>query len=604
MIVSADTVGEGPVQQVRVTRWGAPTRGGARAYRLPDAAVDQMRLAHQLGNDLVRLSLDTDEAVADVWSSYPQIADVEARITQAEERAAELAAEVARRKSAARSRRLTGADKQAADDLRKVRADIRELRGLRKEIKASVKLDAKSRLAEIDAAKRAAVKALRQDYSARGLYWGTSNDVIAHSAAADKRVADARKEGRPAQRRFRRWDGSGALTVQLQRQTGDPARTVDRLDSGRPVPGKSWASQLQVPASPGRGVVRFGLGSALPMVEVPVVAHRALPDGADVTGARLVVEAVAGQRHMSVHVASKSPAASAKTGGPVVALHMGWRRDHGAGGAVRVGSWRSDIDLTVPAHLDGIVTQDSPHSGRILLPAGVRAGLDRADEVRSDRDKELDRVKEWLAGWLAVNPQPVEEGRDPLTPARVKAWKSPGRFAALAHRWREVPPVGDRAAWVAGELESWRRWDRGRWEVEAHGRRKALAYRRDVYRRVAAWIAGTAGTVVVEDTDLAAIIRRPKTAEVLPGAVEDAAASTRVDAAPGELRAAVTAAAVRDGAGVVEVDHQGVTLTHHGCGHANPADGRWAVSAEVVCDGCGRRFDQDGNATVGMLARA
>jgi transposase len=45
-----------------------------------------------------------------------------------------------------------------------------------------------------------------------------------------------------------------------------------------------------------------------------------------------------------------------------------------------------------------------------------------------------------------------------------------------------------------------------------------------------------------------------------------------------------------------------VTRTHHRCGHLNPADDRYARSRFVVCDGCGATFDQDGSATLNMLA--
>lgn len=596
---------DAPDQSLIVQRWGAPTRGGKRAYRLPDSAEGQLRLAHRLGNDLVALSKGLDTTIQEIDSSYPQVAAAEGRLRLAEEAAAVAAAEHAKAKSEQRTRSPKGTTAQA---LREARAAAREARAAVREAKASIKLDARDRKVEARRQHGEAVKALRQQYAAEGLYWGTSNDVIAKSGTADQRVIQARKAGRHAERRFKRWDGSGSLTVQLQRQATEPPRTVDRLTAEKSVPGKSWAGQLQVPDRYGRrraghSTVKFGLGSQLPMVEVPVVAHRALPDGADVTGARLVREAIAGQRHISIHVTAKIPAPTPKAEGATIALHLGWRRDADSG-AVRVAAWRSDTDLVVPGHLRDIVTQDAPNAGQVLLPAALRRQMGSADRVRSERDKRLNEIQAWLAEWLATNPQPVVEGVDPLTPARVKAWRSAGRFAALSHRWRETPPVGDGATWVAGELAAWRKWDKGKWESESHGRKKAIGRRRDAYRRTAAWMAREARTLVVEDTDLSAVIRLPKTGEVLPGKVEDAASSVRFDAAPGELRAAAVGAGRREGVGIIEVDHRGSTVIHHACGYENPADERWATSALVRCDGCGRTFDQDANSTAGMLARA
>lgn len=585
-----------PDYRVAVYRYGAPTRGGRRAYRLPDAAVAQLRLAHELGNSLVELSLARDAAVAKVWSGYPQVAATEVALAVAEEVAEVAAAEVQREKSRQRTRAPRG---PAVDALKAARARVRDARAARKEAVAQVKDAAREQLRAVDADHRAAVKALYADFvQSRGLYWATYNAVVDSSRTADRRVLGARKSGRPSQRRFKRWDGSGRIAVQLQREAGDPVRSPALLASG----GGKWRTVLQVPDRVGDGVIRFGLGSKLAAVEVPVKVHRLLPDGADVTGAELVVERVAGRSIVSVHVAARLPVSGARVGGPVVAVHLGWRRD-GGDAALRVASWRSADDVTVPAVLLDIVTQDTPNSGRVVLPAMLRERFDEYDQVRSARDVALDELRDMLVAWLEGRPQPdAEDGRPPVpTAAEVKRWKSPGRFAALALRWRSDPPLG--GVDVAVALEAWRVSDRAAWEREANGRQKALGRRRDAYRRVAAWLAGMAGSVVLDDTDLGRLIRGGKTGE-LPGVVEDRAGSQRFDAAPGDLRAAVIATCVRDGVPVQRVDHEGITLTHHACGHVNPADERWAASPIVLCDGCGRSFDQDANATVGLLARA
>lgn len=582
--------------RVMVFRFGAPTRGGQHAYRLPDRAVAQLRLGHELGNRLVELALRKDERIAVVWSMYPQVAAAEAVLAAAEEKAQQAARAVAQAKIAQRTRTPTD---PAVDDLRAARKAAKEARIARREAIASVVTDAKAHLEAAVTEHRAAVKALYGEFvQARGLYWATHNDLVDHSRAADRRVSEMRKQGRPARRRFRPWDGSGTLAVQLQRGAGEPLRTPELLASG----GGKWRTVLQLPAETGPGVVRFGLGSKLPPIEIPVKIHRLIPPAADIIGARLVVERVAGRQVISVHLTAKIPVGSKKDGdGPTIAVHLGWRRD-GENRSVRVASWRSDTDLTVPDRLRNLVVKDTSASGRIILPGAWRDRMNEFDQVRSVRDLALNQIRDQLVAWLRENP-PQEANADQrvVTIGQVHAWRSSARFARLALEWRDHPPRGGEK--IAAQLESWRRADRAAWEREANGREKAIGRRRDAYQQAAAWLASTAAMIVVEDTDLAALIGRSKRG-TLPGVVEDRAAAQRVDAAPGELRTAIVTAAAREQMPVVVVKHQAITLTHHECGHANPADERWAADEKVLCDGCGRVFDQDSNATRGMLARA
>ena len=211
-----------------------------------------------------------------------------------------------------------------------------------------------------------------------------------------------------------------------------------------------------------------------------------------------------------------------------------------------------------------------------------------------------------MAAWLDEHPQPDPRPDDPeqlLTGARVRAWRSPGRLAALALRWRDAPPPGSDA--VVTQLEAWRRRDRHLWEWEAHERAQVTAGRDDAWRRVGAWLAGGAGTLLVDDANLAALRRRDDPADddsVLPGGVTAAARARATLVAPGRLRQLVTDAAARRGVTVQVVTAAGLTRTHAGCGHIGDRDARYAASTMVPCPGCGDFYDQDRNATALMLA--
>lgn len=583
-------------QGIRVYRYGAPTRGGRRTYHLPPEAKEQLRLAQELKNRLVELSIGKDEAIAAIWSGYPTVAAAEAELALAEEAAATATEAVQKEKAAQRTRAPKG---PAMEAQRAARQRAKSARLARRAAIDEIKADAKTQLTAVDADHKAAIKSLYGEFSqTRGLYWATFNDVADHSRAADRRIIEIRKQRRPARRRFRRWDGSGSLAVQLQREAGRPQRTPQLLASDA----SPWRTQLKGPFTDiGNATILFGLGSKLPPVEVPVKIHRAIPEDADIVGARLVVERVAGNHRIAVHITAKVPIIARTPQGPAVAIHLGWRRDDD--GAIRVATWRSNDDLTVPLALRDIVTQDTAHSGRLLLSTRWQERMNRFDQIRSCRDIALTEIKEFLVTWLTEHPLPVDEDDEhAITAGRIQQWRAPGRFAKLAQQWRQEPPA-DGMEEIVEQLNTWRVADRRAWEREVNGRQKAIGHRRKSYERVAAWLARDCAQILVEDTDLASIIRKGKQG-VLPGMVEDRAASQRTDAAPGELRAIIGITAAREQVPIIEVDHTGITLTHHGCGYRNPPDERWATDAKVLCDGCGRTFDQDANATIGMLARA
>lgn len=433
-------------------------------------------------------------------------------------------------------------------------------------------------------------------------YTGNSwNDVVDHHRVAEQRVISLRQQGRPAELRFRRFTGGGALAVQLQRQAGAPQRTPELLASGtgtwrNVLRTGTWMPPEDFAALPrtwrtrqSRSTITMRVGDQ--SVEIPSIIHRMLPADADVTGARLVVQRVAADARVSVSITAKIPD-PLPASGPTVAVHCGWRREDDD--AVRVATWRATEPIEVPEHLSDVVRVETPTTGIVVLPAQWREGLARPDKLRSQRDLLLDPVRDELVEWLQHHPQ------EDLT--QVSKWRSPGRFAAVAIRWRSDPPSGGKE--IAARLEAWRRADKALWQRQEHGRNKHLGRRTDAYRRVAAWLSSTAGRIVVDDTDLAALTRsitEVTSTDSTPAEVTKVAAKQRVDVAPGEFRAAVVAAATRDGVQVVTVTSANLTREHT-CGYVLPPDKETA--RPLLCNGCGRYYDPDTSATMLMLLRA
>jgi hypothetical protein len=586
----------GSDHRVVVYRYGTPSW-----VQLPDEVDEQLRLAHQLRNHLVQLREIYDADVAGLWSSRAQIAVIEQHIAGLKQQESDLARAVAAERSAARRRGATA----SSPALAQVRAQIRAARGDRRALTAAAyAAELTDDIAALGLRYKQAIKDAYAQYCQQdGLYWATYNLIVRQHRVAVARVSDRRRQGLSAQLRYRRWSGRGTLATQLQRPAGAPVRspaTIAAADS-------RWRNVLQVPWTPpqqfqalswaqrrraGRGVLRWAVGQGR-TVELPIQVHRMMPEDAEITGAQLVVTRRGDRRRVEVHVTAMVPAPAVVTDGPAVAVHLGWRRDSCG---VRVATWRSTTPLPPPpTDLAEVVQMHTEVSGAILLPQRLLDRTDGHDRLRGRRDRARDRIRARVVDWLGQHPQ----ADDALAAHHVQQWIAPARFAALARRWADQPPVGEGAAEVVAELLQWQQHDRPRWQREAHGRVKVLDSRDDAYRKVAAWL-GHAGHLILDDTDLSRLATRHDAH--LPAALTQAAARHRTLAAPGRLRQMIRTAAQAHGTPEQVIDHTGTTRTHYQCGHLNPADDRYARGRIVPCDGCGQGYDQDESATLLLLA--
>lgn len=576
---------------------------------LPRALSDELWRAHSLREDLVTLEHQHEDAKRAIWSSYPGVAAAEAALAAADGAAADAAEAVKAERIAARSKTVSSA---ASARLRAARADAKAARVARREAIAAVHTDATARLRAAQDGLKAAHKELYRSYCTNGsMYWATFNDVLNHHATAVKRVAARRKAGAPASLRHHRYDGSGTIAVQLQRASSAPARTPATIadgDTGR------WRNVLHVPGwvdpdtwgqmtraqrrSAGRVTVRMRCGPG--HIEVPVQAHRWLPTDADITMARLTLTRVGTDLRGSLSLTAKIPDPEPVVEGPAVAVHLGWHRDETLGGVVAA-TWRASEPLAIPADLATVFRPDpGARTGRVVLPNRVTDRLAAHADADSRRDLGFDQARARLCEWLDER-GPVDDPTRPdemLGRVDVASWRNPSRLARLVLAWRDTPPTG--GADVLPELEAWRAADKREWNALAHGRRAAAGHRDDLYRQIAAVIADQAGTLVVDDTGVAAIARLDTD---LPTEVEQRIARQRAFTAPGALREACVAAATREGVPVHTVAAAGLSRIHASCGHNNGPDKDYG-GRQIICDGCGKQYDTDLSATLLMLRRA
>ena len=571
-----------------VYRYGCPSWAD-----LDDLGMEQLRLAHELRNELVAIEHRYQAAVEATWRLFTRIAETDAEVKAAQEALACVRALTSPERRHGDTR---APDVGTREELATCRRRLREARAARRAAKAELYVEAKTSLARVRQARDAARKSLYATFCQnRGLHWATFNDVAHAHDTAVRQVAAARKQGRPAELRFRRWDGSGTLTVQLQRGAGKPARTFELLSSG----GGPWRNvvriwpheRLRPRHQPSRGTskhweiaVNVGRGR---QIQLPVVLDRLPHDEADITLVRVTRRRLAGQHRLSVALTARIPWPKRPTGA-VVCLHTGWRSMEGD---LRVAVVIADRPLAEPA--SGLPVRRFESGWEVRLPTGLRVAHKRTDQVRSQRDLDLNRVREVLAGWLAEHPQPD------LTADQVSRWRAAGQVARIALVWRESAPEGGRE--VAETLEAWRRRDRRLWEREAHERDQISARIRDIWANVAAWLTGQAELLRVDDTDIQ-LMTRISEVRVEHSVQAKLARAQRQVASPGELRAALCQAATARGVPVEAISVKGTAGVHAMCG--TNLTGEPARQATLWCAACGRKVDQDVNAAEYMLMSA
>ena len=574
----------------------------------PEALLAELRRAHTLRNALVEAQLAFEDRKKEIWSSFPAVADAETRLAAAEETAEETGRAAKAERQANRTRKPSPGTAAA---LKLARAAVKTARADRRAAISEAHESAKPLLAGAVTDLKAAKKTLYADMCTDGdLYWATFNDVAAHHETAVKRIAADRAAGKPARLRFKRFDGTGSVAVQLQRATGAPQRTpalIAAPDSRyRNVLSVPWVDPGEWDSLPrgeqrrrGRVVIRMRCGSG--HIDVPVQAHRMLPDDADITGARLTITKVGSRLRGTVTVTAKLPDLPQVEDGPDVALHLGWHNN--PAGGVTVATWRSTAPLRIPERLRALMGPGrDATAGTVTLPGRLFDRAERSATVDSDRATAFDTARDALAAWLTSHGPVTHPHQEDVTisAADVARWRSPARLAWLAKAWSDPAARPEGAGKVAADLAAWEQSDVKLWDETGFGRRGVSLHRRDLYRQVAAVFSGEAGRLIVDTTDVAALAAAEQPDMTVE--VETRIARRRATAAPGELRQACVAAATRDGVPVVKASSVGLSRVHAACGHDNgPGD---YSTRRVVCGGCGREYDTEASAVALMLDRA
>jgi hypothetical protein len=547
--------------QTLVYRYGCPHWAD-----LDEEGMRQLRLAHDLRNELVAIEKRYEAMVAAIWLSFPQVAAAQTRVDEATATVEQLAGEMLEARKRARSTVPDPDAKARLVEARKVRTAAKaDLKATKDTLKPAMR----EHRAELDAAKRCAsggcrsakrctgecapgchhrcpdptVLRLYDVWSERGLGSGTYTRVHDQHQTATTRIVSTRKNGEPVEHRFHGWRGEGTLTVQI----GFGARVFDdwwALDEGRPA--KEWLGRdrrVHEQASGKRRTLRLRIGRSRKhdgpyWLELPVVMHRDLPEGVQVRWVQVTRRTVAGSPRLSVSLTLRLPAVPEKATGEVVDVDFGWASGGSAVG-VRVAriSTASGKLPPVPADIAEMVTAGD--WWELWAPAAWRDLLGRDDAIRADRSELLDDLRPAVAEALSDAELAEQVG---FTAAQARVMKF-AKYDRLARVWPAEHPLYQR-------LVAWRLRDRHLWQFEAHERQQVIARRRDAYRKVAAWLTDAARLIAIKDVAVADLRKRPG---VDAEDTYEARGSRRQVqfAAPAELRAAIEQAARQRGVEVV-----------------------------------------------------
>jgi hypothetical protein len=539
---------------------------GLRPPTIAQNVEEQIKAAHQYKNKLVEIELKRLGEIRQALSTHPTIEPLEEEVGVLREKRAEATDAVRQYRARTRARRapkeLTTAAKDASKALREKCSEL-------KEAKRALKNDAavQEAIATINDQAKVAVKKAR---STCGCYWGTY--LLMEQAVDQAKQSDYDPT-------FKRWNGSGMVGVQVQgglSVEGLFSDTDTRLQID-PVDPAAWdkrRSPLQ------RTLVRLRVGSegrAPIWAEWPLLLHRPLPPEAQVTWAKVVKERLGGKSRWTLHLTLRLPDTyrRERCGSGTVALDVGWRKQ---GETLRVGYWRDD---------------NGSH-GEIKIEEAVLSGLKKVEDLRSIRDKNLDKLRPLFVAWLKeanLPPWMVDETKF------IGRWKSTARFAALALRWRENRWGGDEDGYEL--LETWRKRDKHLWLYEVNLRDQVYRRRKDQYRVLAAKFARQYDILVLEAFNKSTVARK-KPVEDEKGEAHQPR-SQRFKASSSELCECFTAAFIDRGGRVLKENPAFTTQECYVCGSVEPWDA--APTVWHTCEACGASWDQDHNAVLNLLRR-
>lgn len=365
---------------------------------------------------------------------------------------------------------------------------------------------------------------VRASRKASGVFWGTYllvERAAGQSFSKTGPLYDGEEDNDP---KFLRWDGEGQVGLQIQRAKplqimgDDPRVQIAPVDMAALTSPKRSERRKAARTTLRMAVAGNARGkSTYVCAEWPMFLHRPIPEGSRITWVAVSRRKIGPREVWSCEITLEPPPAAHQRPTPdvaAVAVVLGWRKVDAT--TVRVAHWMG-IDGSTGS-LDLRDFGGLPRNRRDKWPAdvdggkgGILDGLRRVASLRSTRDTNFNKAKadlvlrlrefKTLPKWLRKSTQ----GKSKKVPTKAQAlahinqWRSPGRLACLALRWKNNRFDMDQAAYEA--LEDWRYHDYHLWQWERSQYVSAVRRRRELYRRFACQLVDRFGELVVDGTN-------------------------------------------------------------------------------------------------------
>jgi hypothetical protein len=278
--------------------------------------------------------------------------------------------------------------------------------------------------------------------------------------------------------------------------------------------------------------------------------------------------------------------------GGTCAIDIGWRRILDPDG--------NQVGLRV-----GYLVDEHGTEREIRAPDGLWQRLAKVYSIAQIRSRELDAARDRLVAWIKGREMP-EWFSDRA--AGLHQWRAPRKMQRLIDLWKKDEHRFDGDSEMLEVLLAWAKQDRHLGQWEAHMRDRTIAHRREVWRQIAAELARTYQTILVEDGLCRSEGReqqmkivdiegweKPHPEDGDPHEGREQRRQSRM-AAPGELRLAISHASHKTASTVIDVARtKNSTRECAWCSHEQKHV-EFAAKIEIQCEGCARVWDQDANA--------
>lgn len=600
----------------------------------------QYRMAHEYQNDLVRVELEKRKTYRACRSSLPEYAKVERPYLELEGQLEAVRAEINRLEQAARQRVDTPElDARAAEILGKLKRQQILKDAAAKSVKSDPVLVAVARQA--DEVAEASIVAIRDDYSQRGLAWGTRG-------LADQAMQAARKAKMDP--KIHRWEGRGRIGVQLQgknlssdlkasgrqiaadqkrlkalkMELGKDSAVVKELaerllkakqerymqkspeNRGLPVGGLATDTRLQIVVPPeisyqaksmrrgdrrraARTTMKMRIGSTPqgePLwAEFAVTMHRQLPAEGVIKWAWIKKSMLGMHERYHLQMVVEAPSflqkVSVATRIEAVAIDFGW--------LVR------DKNVLRVAYL----LDTAGNRREVLMPSSVVERLKHADSLRCIEDLEFNKIKGRFLEWISINKEtcpPWFQDTFQFLPQS----RSPKNLAWNVREWRNRRFSGD--SLIYDDLVAWRKQFLHLYEWEVNERAGALAERKNFYWCLVLELAKMYHNVVLEDFNMTKMVKNS-----MPEEEDDNPQTQRHNrhmSSISELRTCLASTCAAWGSQIWLRPAAYTTLDCHACHSSGDKHAQWDTAVERIhtCqEKCGETWDQDFNAAANLL---